>query len=173
MISDKASKLAAAEKDKAFKTDLEALLTKANTAKGEYTRDKYEKLAKQWVEQDEQICELIRKLVCALPCWRCVIECYVCPVINRIVEAEARLKWDPKNYPEAFNHYDLVNWHTRDKAVKEARFNRIRSVLAAWEKPAQSIEKNLADNAKLIADANKAIGTDASKVAFDVFMKLV
>ncbi|HSK62365.1 MAG TPA: hypothetical protein VK893_00940, partial [Pyrinomonadaceae bacterium] len=77
MITDKASKLAGAEKDKAFKADLEALLTKANAAKQEYTRDKYEKLVKQWVEQDEQIAELIRKLVCALPCWRCVIECYV------------------------------------------------------------------------------------------------
>ena len=173
MISDKASKLAAAEKDKAFKADLEVLLTKANAAKGEYTRDKYEKLGKQWAEQDEQICELIRKLVCALPCWRCVIECYVCPIINRMVEAEARLKWDPKNYPEAFNHYDLLQWHTRDKAVKETRFNRIKSVLVAWEKPAQSIEKNLTDNAKLIADANKALGTESSKVAFDVFMKLV
>lgn len=173
MISDKASALAAAEKDKVFKADLEALLGKANTAKGEYTVDKYEKLGKQWAEQDEQIAELIRKLVCALPCWRCVIECYVCPFVNRMVEAEARLKWDPKNYPKAFNHYDLLHWHTRDKVVKEARFNRIRSVLVAWEKPAQSIDKNLTDNAKLIADANKALGTEPSKVAFDVFMKLV
>lgn len=173
MISDKAGQLAAAEKDKTFKADLEALLAKANTAKGEYNRDKYDKLVKQWVEQDEQICELIRKLVCALPCWRCVIECYVCPFINRMNEAEARLKWDPTKYPEAFNRYDLLHWHTRDKAVKEQRFNRIKSVLAAWEKPAQTIEKALTDNAKLIAEANKAIGTDASKVAFDVFMKLV
>ena len=173
MISDKAGALAAAEKDKVFKADLEALLTKANAAKQDYTVQKYEILGKQWAEQDEQICELIRKLVCALPCWRCVIECYVCPVINLMVEAEARLKWNPKNYPEAFNHYDLLQWHTRDKAVKEVRLNRIKSVLVAWEKPAQNIEKALADNAKLIADANKALGTEPSRVAFDVFMKLV
>ena len=173
MITEKASELAAADKDKAFKTDLEALLTKANAAKQEYTQDKYEKLVKQWVEQDEQIAELIRKLVCALPCWRCVIECYVCPVINRMVESEAQLKWDSTKYPDAFNLYDLLHWRTRDKAVKELRFNRIKSVLAAWEKPAQTIEKALTDNAKRIADANKAIGSDASRVAFDVFMKLV
>ncbi|HEU4797182.1 MAG TPA: hypothetical protein VFT02_16225, partial [Pyrinomonadaceae bacterium] len=122
---------------------------------------------------DEQICELIRKLVCALPCWHCVIECYVCPVINRMVESEAQLKWDPTKYPEAFNLYDLLHWRTRDKAVKELRFNRIKSVLAAWEKPAQTIEKTLTDNVKRIADANKALGSDAARVAFDVFMKLV
>ena len=170
MISDKASALAAAEKDKAFKTDLEALLTKANVAKQEYNRDKYEKLVKQWVEQDEQIAELIRKLVCALPCWRCVIECYVCPFINVMHDAEAQLKFDPEKYKEAFNLYDLLHWHTRDRAAKEVRFNRIKSVLVAWEKPAQTIEKVLTDNAKRIADANKAIGSDTSRVAFDVFM---
>ena len=173
MITEKAGQLAAADKDKAFKADLEALLTKANAAKQEYTQDKYDKLVKQWVEQDEQICELIRKLVCALPCWHCVIECYVCPVINRMVESEAQLKWDPTKYPEAFNLYDLLHWRTRDKAVKELRFNRIKSVLAAWEKPAQTIEKTLTDNVKRIADANKALGSDAARVAFDVFMKLV
>jgi len=173
LITEKAGQLAAAEKDKTFKADLEALLTKANAAKQEYTQDKYQKLVKQWVEQDAQIVELIRKLVCALPCWRCVIECYVCPYINRMHDAEERLKWVPTNYPQAFNWYDLLNWHTRDKAVKERRFNRIKSVLAAWEKPAQTIEKALTDNAKLIADANKGIGSDASKIAFDVFLKLV
>ena len=173
LITKKAGELAAAEQDKVFKADLEALLAKVNTAQQDYTRDKFDKLVKQWVEQDEQIVELIRKLVCALPCWRCVIECYVCPFINKMQVAEARLKWDPANYPKAFNWYDLLNWHTRDKAVKERRFNRIKSVLVAWEKPAQTIEKALTDDAKLIADANKAIGSDASKVAFDVFLKLV
>jgi hypothetical protein len=173
LISEKAGQLAAAEKDKTFKADLEALLTKANAAKQDYTRDKYDKLVKQWVEQDAKIVELINKLVCALPCWRCVIECYVCPLINRMHDAEARLKWDPTKYPEAFNWYDLLNWHTRDKEVKERRFNRIKSVLAAWEKPASTIEKVLADNAKLIADSCNALCPDASKVAFDVFLKLV
>jgi hypothetical protein len=173
MITDKAKDLAAAEKDKAFKTALEDLLKKANDAKTGYTRDVFDKLVKQWAEQDKLIVDLIRKLVCALPCWRCVIECYVCPFINVMHDAEERLKWEPTNYPNAFNRYDLLNWHTRDKAVKERRFARIKAVLAAWEKPGPTIEKILTDNAKLIADSNKAIGSDASKVAFDVFMKLV
>jgi len=173
MIINKAKDLAAAEKDKAFKTALEDLLKKANEAKKAYTREVYDKLVKLWVEEDKQIVELIRKLVCALPCWRCVIECYVCPFINVMHDAEEALKWEPMNYPTAFNRYDLLNWRTRDKEVKERRFARIKAVLAAWEKPGATIEKILGDNAKLIADSNKAIGSDASKVAFDVFMKLV
>lgn len=173
LIRDKATKVAAADKEKAFKAELEALLTKVNAARQDYTSDKYDKLVKQWVEQDEQIVELIRKLVCALPCWRCVIECYVCPLIYRMHNAEELLKWDPTKYPNAYNLYDLLYWATRDRALKQRRVDRIKSVLAAWEKPAQTIEKALTDDAKLIADANKALGSDASKVAFDVFMKLV
>lgn len=173
LITVKAGQVAAAENDKAFKADLESLLAKAKTASQDYTRDKYDKLVKLWVDQDEAIVELIRKLVCAIPCWYCVIECYVCPFINKMHEAEERLKWDPTKYPNAYNWYDLLQWHTRDKWVKERRFNRIKDVLKAWEKPAQTIEKILADDAKLIADSNTALGSDASKVAFDVFSRLV
>lgn len=173
LITAKAKEIAKAEKAKAFKAELEALLGKAKAAKQDYTREKYEKLRKQWVEQDEAIYHLIRKLVCALPCWDCVIDCYICPLLNRMHDAEERLKWDPTKYPDAYNHYDMLHWHLRDKGVKERRFNRIKSVMAAWEKPAQTIEKILADNAKLIADAGKAIGTDAPKVIFDVFLHLV
>lgn len=173
LITKKATDIAAAEKDKTFKADLEVLLGKVNAAQQEYTQDKYKELVKLWVEQDEAIAELIRKLVCALPCWRCVIECYVCPFIKTIYDAEQRLKWDAANYPTAFNWYDLLEWHKRDMAVKERRFNRIKSVLVAWEKPAQTIARILSDNAKLISDLNKAIGTDPSKTAFDVFLKLV
>lgn len=173
LITEKTQALAAAEKDKTFKADLEVLLNKVNAAQQEYTQDKHKELVKQWVEQDEDIADLISKLVCHLTCWRCMIECYVCPFINRIHEAEERLKWDPDNYPKAFNWYDLLEWHKRDLAVKERRFTRIKSVLAAWEKPAQTIARILSDNAKLIADLTKVIGTDTSKVAFDVFFKLV
>ncbi|NOT63597.1 MAG: hypothetical protein HOP19_25580 [Acidobacteria bacterium] len=173
LITAKTVEIAAAEKAKAFKTDLEALLVKAKAAKQEYTQEKHDKLVKLWDEQDKSIEELIRKLVCALPCWYCVIECYVCPYLNKMREAEERLKWDPTLYPAAHNLYDLLSWHTRDKERKERRFNRVKSVLTAWEKPAQTIEKTLTDNAKLIADANKALATDTSKVVFDVFLKLL
>ena len=52
----------------------------------QYTQDTYEKLLKRWQEEDRAIVELIRKLTCAVPCWRCLIECYVCPILNALHE---------------------------------------------------------------------------------------
>ena len=173
LITKKAAVVAAAEKDKAFKAELEALLTKAKAAAQEYNKDTYDKLVKQWVEQDKEIADLIVTLVCALPCSYCVIECFVCPFINKMHDAEEALKWDPAKYPDAYNLYDLLNWHTRDKVVKERRVKRIADVLKAWEKPAQTIKKALDDDAKLIVDARSKVGTEPAKVAFDVFFKLI
>jgi hypothetical protein len=162
-----------ADKAKAFKTELEALQTKARAASQEYSTDKYGKLLKQWQEQDRQIAELIRKLVCAVPCWKCVIECYVCSLLNELHYSEVWLYGDGTFCSDVHNLYDLRYWLERDLEAKQRRFQRIKSVLAAWEKPAQTIEKVLQDNAKLIADAEKALGTDSSKVVYDVFLKLV
>src|ERR1051325_10744638 len=68
---------------------------------------------------------------------------------------------------------DLLYAFTRDRDAKWKFFNRIKDLLAAWEKPAQTIEKILADNAKLIPDILKVLGTEPSKVVFDVFLKLI
>jgi hypothetical protein len=106
-------------------------------------------------------------------CWRCVIECHVCSLLNELHYAEQRLYGDDAvQMISVRNLNDLLYWHTRNKDVLERRFNRIKSVLAAWEKPAQTIDKILADDAKLISDANKALGSDA-KVVYDVFLRLV
>lgn len=173
LIEQQAAEIAAAEKAKAFKADLEALLAKARTASQDYTRAKHDKLTKQWDEQDVTIAELIRRLVCALPCWRCVIECYICPLLNELHYAEQWLYGDGTLYSDVHNLHDLLYWHTRDKEAKERRFNRIKSVLAAWEKPAQTIEKALADNQALIDAVSKQIGTDPGKAVYDVFLRLV
>jgi hypothetical protein len=170
LITTTAGQIEEGKKADAFKKDLEALAKAANGALQDYTQDKYSKLVKQWVQEDEDIANLIKTLVCDLPCWYCVIECYVCPLLNRMHEAEERLKWDPTKYPNAYNRYDLLNWYTQDKWVKERRFNRIKSVLAAWEKPAQTIEKILTDNAKLIVDLKKTIGP---QIVFDLFFRLI
>jgi hypothetical protein len=174
LINDQTVDITAAEKAKAFKTDLEALLAKAKVVKQEYNAEKYDKLLKQWKEQDAEIVELLRKLDCAVPCWRCVIECHICPLLNEMRYAEQRLYGDDAvQMIGVRNLNDLLYWHTRNKDVLERRFNRIKSVLAAWEKPAQTIEKVLADNAKLTSDANKALGSDAGKAVYDVFLRLV
>jgi hypothetical protein len=56
---------------------------------------------------------------------------------------------------------------------KKKTLDRVKSVLAAWEKPAQTIEKALADNAKLLVDLGKLLSSDATKLVYDVFMRLV
>jgi hypothetical protein len=174
LIAVQTAQIATADKAKTFKAALEDLLSKAKTASQQYNRGKYETLVKEWVKQDGEIAELIRKLVCAVPCWRCIIECYVCPILNEMHYAE---QWLYRNgtSQQVHNLYDLLHWHTRDKEAKERRFNRIKKVLEAWETPAQTIEKNLfTGNRKLIGDAGNLVGSpEAGKAVYDVFLKLV
>src|ERR1700737_212313 len=173
LIAAQTKEITKADKAKAFKADLEALLTKARAASQDYTRDKYDKLLKEWLKQDRDIAELIRKLVCALPCWRCVIECHVCPILDDIHYSERWLYGEGTLYTEVHNLHDLLYWTERDMDAKKRRSERIKAVLVAWEKPAQTIEKILADDAKLIADAGKVLGSDPGKLLIDVFLKLV
>lgn len=182
LIADQAAQIAAAEKAKTFKADLETLLGKAKAAGQEYNRDKYDGLVKRWVEADAAIAELIRKLVCAVPCWRCIIECHVCPLLNELHYAEqwlyatAPAPAPGTTPPTVPNLHDLLYWHTRDKEAKERRFLRIKKVVEVWtlEKPAQTIDRILGENQKLIETAGKLLGsTDASKAVYDVFLRLV
>jgi hypothetical protein len=173
MIAKQGSALAEAERTKVFKADLEALLAKAKTAKQEYTTDKYEKLVDEWKKQDAQIVELIRKLDCAVPCWWCLIECHICKLLYEIRYREQKLYGDGTLYTEVKNLHDLRYWHEQDRDQKKRIFDRVKNVLSAWEKPAQTIEKVLADNAKLIVDAGKFLGPDTPKLVYDVFLRLV
>jgi len=173
LIAAQTNEITKADKAKTFKTDLEALLGKAKAGNQAYTRDGYEKLVKQWVEQDKEIAELIRKLVCAVPCWRCLIECHVCTLLYDLRDAELRLNGDGTWCNTVSDLQDLLYWYTRDRAAKERVFNRIKNVLAAWENPSKTIEKTLGDVRKLIDAANKALGTEATKVVYDVFLKLI
>jgi hypothetical protein len=171
LIARQEAALAAGEKAKAFKSDLDKLLEKAKTGAQDYTRDKYINLVNQWVEQDSAIAELIRKLVCAVPCWRCIIECYICPLIDELRMAEEWIYGDGTLYTNVHNLNDLLYWHTRDKEAKERRFGRIQKVLTAWEKPAQTIATILNANKTLIEAADKA--SVSGKVIYDVFLRLV
>lgn len=169
LIDEQTKQVTVAEKAKAFKTELEALLAKAKTASQEYTAEKYEKLIKQWEEQDAKIANLLRRLECAWPCWRCIIECYVCPLLDDLRKAEEQLNGDGKLCRDMHSIYDFRYWHERNKEYRDRVFQRIKLVLAAWEKPAQTIEKILADNGKLI----DSFETNSPNVVYDVFLKLV
>lgn len=171
LIQDQAEEIAKAEKAKQFKTELEALLTKAQAAAQDYTRATYDRLVKDWKDQDEAIVDIIHKVECGVPCWECVIECYICPILNEMRDAEWHLYGEGKLYATAANYYDVLYWHQQDRDVKERRFNRIKSVLAAWEKPAQTIEKILGANNLLLAEIKKAL--DSPNTVFDLFLKLI
>ena len=173
LIAQQAKEIAEAERAKLFKADLEATLAKAKAASGEYTQEKYTALVEAWTNNDVAIAELIRKLACAVPCWRCLIECFVCPLLEDVRVREARLYGDGTLIGDVKNLYDLRYWHDRNLDAAKRQYERVKGVLAAWEKPAQTIEKAIADCAAMIVSAGKLLAPDAAKVVYDVFLKLV
>jgi hypothetical protein len=106
-------------------------------------------------------------------CWKCLIECFVCPLLYEIRYREQKLWGDGELYADVNSLADLRYWLDRDRERKKKTFERVKSVLAAWEKPAQTIEKALADNAKLLVDMGKSLSSDATKIVYDAFMRLV
>jgi hypothetical protein len=180
LIAVENSLIKKAERAQSFKDELTALLDKTKAAQLEYTWDKYTALVKEWKRQDGQIVELIKKLVCAFPCWRCMVECVICVPIYAIRDLELKLNGrripfapvDP--IPTAADSlYDLRYWYERNRDARQAVFERIKKVLAAWEKPAQTIEKALADDDKIIKDASNVMAADAAKLLYDVFFILI
>lgn len=163
----------ATDKATKFREELKALQDKAKEARQAYTRDKYKSLVEEWVRQDKAIAELIRKLKCAVPCWKCILDCYVCPLFNQLHYAQKWLYDDGTLYTNVHDLYDLEYWHKRDKAAKERTFDRIKKILAAWEKPVATIEKILAENKSMHDAASAVIGTEPGKAIFDVFLRLV
>jgi len=165
--------IAAADSAKAFKADLDAILTKAKAADSAYTRDKYNALVKAWVENDDRIADLIRRLVCSLPCWKCLIECYVCQVLDEMRISEVYLWSDTAMPASVHNIYDKQYWYTRDIAAKDRQFQRIKGVLAAWDNPAATIDAANKANKTLIDAISTLVGSENGKAAYDLFIKLV
>jgi len=173
LIAQQEVEIAGADKALAFKKDLEGLLKAAKDASQKYTRTKYDELTKEWDRQDVLIADLVKTLVCKLDCWRCVIDCYICPKINDIIDARQRLYGDGSLYPDVHNLYDLQYWHTRNRDARQWTLDRVKGVLAAWGDPATTIGKVLAANATAIGEINKIIGSEPGKAVYDIFLKLI
>ncbi|OEZ63928.1 hypothetical protein [Duganella sp. HH105] len=173
LINVQARVISEAERAKTFKADLEALLQKAKAAQSEYTSEKYKQLLERWKQQDNDIVDLIHRVVCANPCWYCQLECQVCALFNKVRDLELQLNGDGKKehrYSKTYSLYDQRYWLERDLALKQATFDRIKAVLTAWEKPAGDIEAVLNDNQKLIAAIKSA---DSAQALYDLFIKLI
>jgi hypothetical protein len=173
LMTSQANAIAAGKRAEAFRAELVQLLAKAKTANQEYTRDKFDALVKLWVDLDADIAKFIAKFICNVPCWRCIIECHVCPLLNKLRAAEQRLYGDGSLYADVKNWYDLQYWYSRDKDAKERTFNRIKDVLKAWEKPAATIEAILKQNRALLDALDKLPSSDRGKVVYDLFLKLI
>jgi hypothetical protein len=173
LIDKQTEEITQGERAKAFKGVLEDLLSKANSAKQEYTQEKYKDLRDRWEKLDADIADLLKKLVCAVPCWWCLIECEICPLIYAIRDTGLQLDGDFKLIDKVYSLRDLRYWHERNRDLKKDVFDRIKKVLDAWEKPAQTIDNALKNNAKLIEDTKKILGTDPAASVWNVFMSLV
>ena len=175
LIADQAEAIAKADNAKQFKADLEAFLTKAKAAAQDYSADKYKALQDAWVKEDGDIADLIRRLVCSVPCWKCILECYVCPLLNDLHDNERWLYGDGTalKAADAKNLYDVRYWYDRESDRLKREFDRVKAVLSAWEKPAVALDKILADNRKLVTDISNRLGSDAARAVYDLFLRLL
>lgn len=176
LIDEQKKQIAEAEAAASLLKDLDAIRTDAKTAGQAYTVEAHENLLKRWREQDGKIADLIRQLVCNLPCWRCVIECYVCPLINDVVLNEKWLYGDGSLIPQVGNLYDLRYWHERNKEARSAVRARVESVVQAWAGktgPAASIKATLDVNEALWEQCKGKYPSEPAKVAYDLFLTLI
>jgi hypothetical protein len=173
LIGEQAKQIAIADHAKASKAALEDLLKKTNTAKQDYTKSKYLELRDRWDKEDAALADLIAKLVCAVPCWKCVIECELCTLLYAVHELDLKLNGDGQLTTQVYSLRDLQCWQTRNREAKQTVVDRIWAVLAAWEKPAQTLDKILTDNAKAIDDIKKILATDSPGAIFALFAKVL
>jgi hypothetical protein len=170
-----------ADRARIFAGELSEIQDKVESAKADYTPARFIELRKRWKEQDDAIAELIRKLVCAVGCWDCLLECRLCKQLVEIRKLEDRLDGAPseevggtgKLTGDVYSLYDQQAWHVRNVAQMEARMKRIKEVLAAWENPSTTLGEALDKNADLIKETQNLIASDPAKAVYDVFMTLI
>jgi hypothetical protein len=173
LIADQTGAIIAGDRANKFQEQLKKLLEPAKQASQKYSRTIYDGLVADWVKQDVAIAELLRKLDCAVWCWRCILDCYVCPLLNELHYAEKRLYDDGQLYTEVHDLYDLEYWHTRDKAAKQRRVDRIEKVMKAWANPATTIQSAITANHTLINEVGPLIGSKPGEAINKMFLRLV
>jgi len=162
-----------ADRAKAFVEELTGIQTKAVAAQATYTVARNKELVKIWTDQDKLIAELLQKLVCAVPCWECLLECHLCQDLHEIRTLERKLYGTGELTGTVFSLVDLQHWHERNVEHMQARVDRIKAVLAAWEDPSTTLGEILTKNGELHTAITKIIATDSAKAVYDVFMTLL
>lgn len=170
-----------AERAKAFADELTEIQNKVKSAQADYTQARFSDLRKLWKDQDGLIVELIRKLVCAVDCWECLLACRLCNQLSDIRRLEDRLNGAPGDdvtgtgplTKDVHSLFDLQAWHERNVAQMAARMKRITDVMGAWDKPSGTLGDVLEKNGNLIKESQNLLASDSAKVVFDVFMTLI
>ncbi|QWW71220.1 hypothetical protein [Rhizobium sp. WYJ-E13] len=170
LIAQQAIELNKADHAKAFKAELEDLLRKANAAKLAYSRGKYEDFKKRWQNEDDGVAAAIDAVTCNVKCWWCLIECEICPIVYGIKSLDTEINGDGMLIGQVHSLLDLQYWHQRNKDAKSAQFERFKAVLAAWNNPADTIEKALVANDKIIKTIRQLDPVDA---VLQLFLKVI
>jgi hypothetical protein len=173
LITAQAKLVKQADTAQAFVAELTDVQAKAVSAQADYTSSRYADLLKMWQDQDKLIADLVKKLVCAVPCWQCLLECRLCTQLNEIRALEQLLTGTGQLTAQVYSLPDLQYWQQRNVAAMQAQVDRITAVLGAWQDPSKSLGDALDQDAKLIDDTQKIIATDSAKAIYDVFMTLL
>jgi hypothetical protein len=142
----------------------------------DYNPARYDQLKKQWWEQDGLIASLTLKIKCSVSCWKCLVECRLCTLIEDIRGLEDRLNGTtlpPADKPSVYSLFDKKFWQQRIVAQMQERVDRISNVLKAWEKPSATLGDVLDKNGKLIVDLPAVLAADPAKAIYDIFMTLI
>ena len=122
LIRDQNMIVKKAERAKVFADELTEIQNKVKSAQADYTQARFKDLRKTWKEQDGVIVELIRKLVCAVDCWECLLECRLCRQLVEIRRLEDQLNGPPRDdvkgtgplTQEVYSLFDQKAWHERN-----------------------------------------------------------
>ena len=61
------------------------------SARAGYTIEKHKTLRKDWEDQDMAIGKLADDVACSVKCWKCLLECRLCPLLYEIRALERKL----------------------------------------------------------------------------------
>jgi chromosome segregation ATPase len=170
--------LAVAERLKEYKATLEALLQKTKSAMEDYPVKKYTDLLKRWQDQDRSLKDLLAKLQCSITNWDDLLRQGVAPLFADIAALKGDLRMAPEGAEPAPGTGDGLYARRERQQLRlahlQARYEKARLDLAAWEKPAPTLEKILNENDKLAADIKKTMGQpEAPALLYDMFFKLL
>lgn len=173
LIAEQSKLVTQADRAKALVEELTAFQAKMASAKTEYTQARYKDLKKLWEDQDKLIADFTDKVKCSVSCWECLLECHLCPQLTGIRRLEDRLHGTGELTDKVYSLLDLQFWHQRNVKQMQARVDRIKGMLEAWETPSATLGDALESNGKLIADLPAVFAADPAKAIYDTFMTLL